>query len=209
MAGRLASESGDPCQSEGMATQVPWNESGPGRVIIRQPGAGAVRLLGLPFLATGGYFVYHLAGGLLHPGELTIAGWILLPIMAAAFFIPGWLLTAFRKRAELDAASREAIEVFDFFLFTHRKKSLVPSKAHVMLRYERGSKRFRAHVYLVAGQAQILLVTLDAGEADAARTLAQRVAHFFDIHVVDQLVDAGEVTSGGVVVSKLEAGEAD
>src|SRR5262245_18998043 len=110
--------SGSRARIRHLMTTVEWQELAPGRVIIRQPSPKAARLFGLPFLAAGGYFLYQFVGGLIHPGELTIAGWILLPLMAGGFLVPGWVLATFRKQTTIDTAARGAIEDYNFLLYT-------------------------------------------------------------------------------------------
>ena len=63
-----------------MGVSVVWGEDGPGRVTIEHGGIGPARLFGLPFAAVGAYFLYQFLDGVLHPAELTIAGWVLLPV---------------------------------------------------------------------------------------------------------------------------------
>ncbi len=184
---------------------------------ITQAGPGIARLFGVPFIVVGGYFLYQFLDGVLHPGELTIAGWILLPLMTAAFLVPGWLITMFRKRATIDATAREVSEEYDFLVYTHRTKTSIPSNAHILMRYERGSERrtrgafftsvrtgFLLPVYLTAGKREVLLALFGDREKPAALTFAQRVATFLRIDVQDRCVEGGEVTSGGVVVAHAD-----
>lgn len=171
-----------------MPTTVDWRqESGSGRVRLSQPGPGAARLFGLPFAAAGAYFLYFLAGGVLHPSQMTIFGWILLPLMTAAFLIPGWLLLTFRKRVTLDPTPREALEESD----------------------RARSASFLLHVYLSFDDRTILLALFGDDEKPAALAFAARVAALFAIDVQDRCFEHGEITSGGVVVERLSADEAD
>ena len=199
-------------------------QDGPsGVVVVDSLGKlGAARLFGLPFVLAGLYFLYYISVGLFGGGGLTIAGWILLPLMAAAFLVPGWLLLVVRKRVRLDGAARQAVEEWDFLIYTHRKRSEVATDAHVMLRLQRGARRhvrgpvfthtrqgFLIHVYLVTRKQQILLALFDEDAESKAHDLARRAAAVFAIRVQDRIVRGGEITQGGVVVERLGEGDAD
>ncbi len=190
-----------------------WQEQGSGVVTVAQSGIGPARLLGLPFAAAGGWFLYQFAGGLLHPGELTIAGWIMLPVMAAVFLVPGWIILFGRKRTRIDVTRREATEEFDFLIFARRKTTRIPLDAHVMLRYESGSSRsnlFYTHVYLVPDDAARILVGLfPASNKAAGMELAQKLAALLAIPVQDRCVEKGDVGPSGVVVAQLDPEDAD
>ena len=188
-----------------------WQEDGPGVVIIQQRAPVAGRLFGVPFAAAGGWFLYQFAGSVVG-GGLTIAGWILLPVMTAAFLVPGGILLFGKKRTRLDIARREATEEFDFLVYTRRKVTRIPPDAHVMLRYEKGggTNQYDAHVYLVPDDRSLVLLALfDAKEKSAAFELAQKAARLFGIDVQDRRVEGGEVTAGGVVVDRLGPDDAD
>jgi len=191
-----------------------WQTEGPAQATIRQGGVIAARLFGLPFLAAGGYFAYHFLGGLLHPGELTWAGWTLLPLMMAAFLVPGWILVAGRKRTRLDSARREVVEEMDYLVYTYRKTSPVRSDSHVMLRYEQGSKgdtgtRYDIHVYVETEEKLALIALFSDKQKTEALALAAKAGAFLSIPVRDRMVEGGEVTSGGVVVEQLDPEDAD
>jgi hypothetical protein len=82
---------------------------------------------------------------------MTIAGWIMLPRIAAVFLVPGWIILVGRKRTRLDVSRREAAEEFDFLVHTRRKVTAIARDAHVMLRYESAgdsSNVYLLHVYL-------------------------------------------------------------
>ena len=205
-----------------MRTGARWHEDAPGQVTIEQGGIGPARLFGLPFAAVGAYFLSHFLGGLVHPSELTIAGWVLLPLMTAAFLVPGWILLFGRKRTRIDASRREAVEEFAFLVYTRRVVSRIPPDAHVLLRYEKGGPRtvkgamtdtvitgFDTHVYLVPDQKRMILLGLFA-ESDKLASLdfARNVAALLGIDVRDRRVEGGEVTAGGVVVDRLGPDEA-
>ena len=197
-----------------MKLTLDWQTEGPAQATIRQGGVIAARLFGLPFLAAGGYFAYHFLGGLLHPGELTWAGWTLLPLMMAAFLVPGWILVAGRKRTRLDSARREVVEEMDYLVYTYRKTSPVRSDSHVMLRYEQGSKgdtgtRYDIHVYVETEEKLALIALFSDKQKTEALALAAKAAAFLSIPVRDRLVEEGEVTSGGVVVEQLDPEDAD
>jgi hypothetical protein len=87
---------------------VDWQQDGQ-QAIIRQGGAlvNAARLIGVPFILAGGYFLTIFLGGLLND-ELTIVGWIALPLIGLAIALPGWCLMVWRRRSRLDNAKREA-----------------------------------------------------------------------------------------------------
>jgi hypothetical protein len=202
---------------------IEWREEGPGRVTIRQGGVAAARWFGVPFLLVGGYLGYQFLDGALHPGELTWAGWTLLPVMAAAFLLPGWILAFGRRRTRLDAARREIVEELDFLVYTRRNTSRVSSDSRVMLRYERGSTTrrrgaisdtthtsFDIHVYVeTPGRPLVLLALFSGGQKAEALAAAAKAAAFLGIVVEDRMVEGGEVSSGGVVVDRLGPDEAD
>lgn len=205
-----------------MVTSPAWQEQGPGKITISQGGYGAARLFGLPFLAVGGYFLYQLVSGAAG-GDLTIPGWIALPLMTAVFLVPGWILVTIRRRLAVDAARRTATKELDFLVFTRRKTTAVPPGAHVMLRFERMTSRtthgpvfntetttFAVHVYLVSNESPNLLVALFAEkDKPAALDFAGRLASFLQIDVQDHCVDGGEINAAGVVVDTLGPDEAD
>jgi hypothetical protein len=197
-----------------VALTLDWQADGPSRATIRQGGVLVARLFGIPFLAAGGYFAYHFLGGLLHPGELTWAGWTLLPLMMAAFLVPGWILVVGRKRTLLDSARREVVEEMDYLVYTRRKASRVTSDSQVMLRYEQGSKsdtgtRYDIHVYVETGAQLALIALFSDKQKTEALAFAAKAAAFLTIPVRDRLVENGEVTSGGVVVEQLDPEDAD
>jgi hypothetical protein len=187
-----------------------WREDGPGVVVIAPGGIGAVRLVGLLFGLPGAWFFYQFLGGVLHPDEMTIFGWVLLPVMAAVFLIPAWIILVGRKRTRLDATRREATEEFDLVVYTRRKVTPIPRDAHVMLRYEEGAKgttRYVTHVYLEPGL--ILLALFGSQEKPIALEFAYKAARFLGIDVQDRCVERGEVSAAGVVVDRLGSEDAD
>lgn len=194
---------------------VLWKEEGT-RVLIGQPVPITARLFGLPFLVVGFYLLRILVGGILHPSEMTVAGWLLLPLMTLAFLVPGWLLVLMRKHVIVDWTTRMAVEETDFLLHTRRTETPLLSDTHVMLRYERGSTGdtsmenppYWIHVYQVAG-TRVLLGMFREGEKPEALSLAQRIATRLGVDVQDRCVEGGEVTSGGVVVERLRPDDAD
>src|SRR5215471_4022599 len=90
-----------------------WREDGPGVVVITPGGIGAMRLLGLLFGAPGAWLLYQFVDGVLHPDTMTIFGWVMLPVMAAVFVVPGWIILFGRKRTRIDITRREATEELD------------------------------------------------------------------------------------------------
>ncbi len=150
---------------------------------------------------------------MLHPGELTWAGWTLLPLMMAAFLVPGWILVAGRRRTRLDSARREVVQEMDYRVYTRRIVSRVTSDSHVMLRYEKGSSnsnRVGIHVYVdTDGQRPALIGLFDDEQKTEALAFAARAAAFLTLPVRDRLVENGDVIAGGVVVEQLDPGEAD
>ena len=196
-----------------MALTLDWQAEGPAQATIRQGGVGAARLFGLPFLAAGGYLAYQFLGGVLHPGELTWAGWTLLPLVTAAFLVPGWILVAGRRRTRLDSARREVVQEMDYLVYTRRIVSRVTSDSHVLLRYEKGSSsshRVDIHVYVdTDGKRPALIGLFGGGQKTEALAFAAKAAAFLTIPVRDRLVEKGEVTAGGVVVDELDPEEAD
>jgi hypothetical protein len=155
--------------------------------------------------------LYQFIGGVLQPSTMTVFGWVLLPIMAALFLVPGWMILFGRKRTRIDMTRREAIEEFDFFVYTRRKTSSIPRDAHVMLRYEQAGKSnlSAAHVYLVAGERPILLTMFGPDDKPAALEFARRIAAPLGADVQDRCVESGEINAAGVVVDRLGPDEAD
>ena len=194
-----------------MKYTVDWREIGPGIVMITPGGVGPMRLLGLFFAVPGAWLFYQFLGGVLHPDEMTIFGWVLLPIMAALFLVPGWLILVGRKRTRIDATRREATEEFDLLVYKRRKTTAIPRDAHVMLRYEQGGKSsiVVTHVYLVVGDSLILLTMFAPDKKLVPLEFANKVARLLDIDVQDRCVEKGEINAAGVVVERLGPDEAD
>lgn len=187
-----------------------WSQQGPDLVTIEQGGIGPARLLGLPFAAAGAYFLYQFADGVLHPSTMTIAGWLLLPLMTAAFLVPGWILLFGRKRTRIQITLREATEEFDFLVYARKTRTRIPADAHVLLRYEGSGTTYMITVNLVADAGKtILLGLLETKEKPAALDFAQKVSRQLGIDVQDRCIEGGEVAAGGVVVERLGAEDAD
>ena len=192
-----------------MTYTVDWREDGPNVFVVTPGGIGAVRLVGLLFGAPGVWFLYQFAGGLLHPEEMTVFGWVLLPVMAAVFLVPAWIILVGRKRTRLDATRREATEEFDLLVYTRRTTRSIPREAQVMVRYEKSGNDYPAHVYLDVNGTLILLAMFAADAKLAALEFARKVAGPFGIDVQDRRVENGEVAAGGVVVDRLGPDDAD
>jgi hypothetical protein len=200
-----------------------WQEPAPGVVVITPGGPRLARVLGAALALPGVYFLTQFAGGLVHPGELTIAGWVMLPALAALFLVPGWLVIVGRKRTRLDAPRREASEEFDFLVYTRRKVTAIPREAHVLMRYEAGSSSdtgtiYMLHVYLDPAapapgsrtRAGLILLSLfGADEKPAALEFAHKVAGLLGVDVQDRCVESGDVSAAGVVVDRLAPDDAD
>lgn len=200
-----------------------WREDAPGVVTIGHGSLLAARLFGVPFAAVGVYFLYQLLDGALHPSEMTIAGWLMLPAITATFLVPGWILLFGRKRTRINASLREATEEFDFLVYTRRVTTRIPLDAQVLLRYERGATvttkgpmtdrvatGFDTHVYLAPTDKKLVLLGLFASnDASGPMEFAQKVARMLGLDVQDRRVEGGEVTAGGVVVDRLGPDEAD
>ena len=200
-----------------MSSNVDWQTEGPAVATVRQGGPIAARLFGIPFLLAGGYLGYQFVGGMLSPGELTWAGWTLLPLMAMAFLVPGWILTAARRTTRLDAAKRVVVEELDYRVYARRTSSEVSRDSVVMLRYESSSASsnsnsnpiYTINVYLeTPGKKLVLLALFSDGQKSEALAFATKAAAFLSITTSDRLVEGGEVTSGGVVVAALDPDEA-
>lgn len=197
---------------------VAWKQDGR-QATIRQGGflLNAARLVGVPFLIAGGYLLYQFIGGLLND-DLTLVGWIVLPLLGVGVALPGWCLLVWRRRARLDNAKREVVEELDFILFRWRWAVPVTTDSVVRLRYEQGSTsstqgavitqtatRYDIHVDVVTPRQKDTMIALFSEEQKAeARALCAKAAAFMGIAMQDKMVEGGEVGSGGVVVDMLD-----
>jgi len=205
-----------------------WRDEGPDVVTIAQSIPVFARLLSVPFLYFGGKVLYLFLDAAFHPstGGLTVFAWILMPMLAAALIVPGWAFLTVRKRVRIDSTRREASEQTDFLVYTRSVTTPIPRDAHVMLRYEVGSRGEAAttatHVYLVPPDNAALQGVPGAPPLEKVRLamffgkstndpldLAQRVARFLGLDVRDLRVEGGEVTAGGIVVDHLDPDDAD
>jgi len=192
-----------------MKSAPTWRDEGPDAIVVGQGAMGPARLFGLPFAAIGGWFLYQLASGVVG-GELTIAGWLMLPVFAALFLVPGWIILFGRKRTKIQVTLRQATEEFDFLVYTRRQVTRIPADAHVLLRYERIGERYPPHVHLVtSARKMILLAIMPHGDADGAMAFARKVASRLGIEIQDRRVENGEVAAGGIVVDRLGPDDAD
>lgn len=195
---------------------VDWQQDGQ-QAIIRQGGVAvnAARLVGVPFLLVGAYFGRFFFEGLFD-GGLTIAGWIVLPLLMVGTALPGWCLLVWRRRARLDNAKKEAAEELDFIIFKRRWAAPVTSDSVVRLRFEQGSTsstqgavtthsttRYDIHVDVVTpGQKDTMIGLFAEAQKAEAMELAKKAAAFLGITVKDKMVSGGTITSGGVVVDE-------
>lgn len=205
-----------------MRLTLDWQTDG-NQATIRQGGVIIARLFGVPFLAFGGYLIYQFLDGAMHPGELTIAGWVGLPLIAAVFLVPGWILIAGRKRTRIDRARREVIEECDYLVYTRRTVSPMSANSKVLLRYEEGSTsstrgavtthastRYDIHVYVTdAGKTMPLIGLFTEQQKSEALAFAAKAAAFLGIGMQSCMVEGGEVNPGGVVVDTVEPEDAD
>jgi hypothetical protein len=180
-----------------MAAQ--WSRTTEG-LEISQSGSLLTKLLGLPFLGAGLYLLWHFVTGLVgffvpSLGQLTIAGVIMLPALALLCGTPGWLLVVTRKRTLIEATTRRVVEVFDHFIYKHRKERPFPPGARVRLRLEKsqstGDKGGRTVILLlvdiVGENAEIPLGVFGDQEVEAARALAMEAAGLLGISIADEI----------------------
>jgi hypothetical protein len=194
----------------------------PGVFVVTPGGIGPVRLVGLLFGAPGAWLLYQFLGGVLHPAEMTIFGWILLPIMAAVFLVPAWLILFGKKRTRIDTRVREAVEEFDLLVYTRRTTTAIPRDALVVVRFEVGSTssrqgvvaddtvtRFMTTVNLAAGGKVLLLAIFAEKQKAEAMLFAGKIAGLLGADVQDRCFAGGEIAAGGVVVDRLGPDDAD
>jgi hypothetical protein len=181
---------------------IDWHEDGPSGIVVEQRGSWILRLFGVPFLAVGGTVLYQFVDGVWNH-DLTIAGWVGLPLVAASFLVPGWIMSFARRRTRLDLAERAMTEEVDFLVFRRRKKHTVPAGAAVRLSHElrrTGSNggQTRTHLFcpleleLEPGRC-VLVAEFDGAEAEDALRLARRVGAFYGIRVRDLRKKEGEL----------------
>jgi len=138
-------------------------------------GGGWARLFGVPFLLAGLWFGYYLVLGLLDfvtgtAGVEMIPGTILLIVMTAAFFLPGWMLVASRAVVEIDRASGTVVVVRDLRFYQHRHERQLSEFSAIevdLLSTAPNSRTSRAfQVELAAASRRNQVVGLfDVGEA--------------------------------------------
>ena len=102
---------------------VMTEDAGPLRIVLG--GGGAARLFGVPFLLAGLWFGYYLILSLAsfvtgQSGPEMIPGLILLIVMTAAFFLPGWMLLAARAVVEIDRSAGVVNVMRDLRFYKHR-----------------------------------------------------------------------------------------
>lgn len=181
---------------------VTWT-SGPGRIVVREHAPLVLKLFGLPFLGIGLYLGRILVGGAMH-GELTAAGWVLLPLLAVAFLVPGLLLTFASGRTVVDAPAHELVSGRDLLVFHGVRRAKVPRDARVQVRHELrrtgGSGHARetgtAHVYcpveLLGGPEPLRIAEFDGKDGDRAFLLATEVATLLGVPLDDRRRKPGE-----------------
>lgn len=166
---------------------------GPDQMTVIQSGSLAARLFGLPFAAVGIYFLFHLVMGLVPGyGELTVAGIVILPIMTAAFLVPGWILILGRKLTTIDLTRREIVEVRDFLVHKRRQVlSIGEARKVVVMRELSRSSSSSSETSSRALVQCVVSIALDSGrnallavfgtkdeEETRALSLGQEVATF-------------------------------
>jgi hypothetical protein len=96
-----------------------------GRIHIVLGGGGGARLFGVPFLLAGLWLGYYLLLGLMSFVKGTssvdmVPGTLVLIVMTAAFFLPGWMLVAARAVVEIDLTRGTVSVVRDLRFYQRR-----------------------------------------------------------------------------------------
>ena len=196
-----------------MAVTVDWQQDGQ-QVIIRQGGGAlnAARLVGLPFILAGGYFLKIFWGGLMNDELAGVGGWVVLPLLGLAIAFPGFCLMVWRRRATLNNANKEVAEELDFIVFKRRWAAAVSSGSFVRLQYQAIKDTTKSHIHVdivTPAQRDTMIGLFDEHQKAESLELAKKAAAFLGITVKDRLVEGGTVTSGGVVVDESDPEYAD
>lgn len=167
---------------------------GPGEVRIVLGGGGAARLFGVPFMAAGLWFGYYLVLSLWSfvtgaSGAEMIPGTILLIVMTAAFFLPGWMILAARAVVEIDRTSGTVKVARDLRFYQHRHERRLSefSALKVDLLSTAPNKRNRNafEVELVAASRKNQVVGL-FDDGDAALAHARQLSAAIGLPVLDE-----------------------
>ena len=158
-----------------------WREHGPG--VDHQPGRPPPHLCSACCLPPPASTFYMLVGGVLHPSEMTIAGWLLLLLITAAFRSRVDPLVG-RKRTWLDSTCCEATE--ELISFTphddgdwRRRVGDVPLRGWIEQRlttfHARGSAAQRRPQGAERGPARMILPRVLPSNDKAGAPSAQKV----------------------------------
>lgn len=149
---------------------------GAGTIRIVLGGGGAARLFGVPFLLAGLWFGYYLILGLIgfatgESGLEMIPGTILVIIMTAAFFLPGWALLFSRAVIEIDRARGTVSVVRDLRFYRHRHERKLAEFSAIDVDLlstapnKRNSRAFEVNLAAHARANQVIGLFDDADEA--------------------------------------------
>lgn len=157
-----------------------WTRRGDQQLFVRSRLPRARFLIGVPFLALGGWFLYrYLILGIVEyvqAGDWAglfsgVLGWMVIVLMGGLFVVPGWLLMFTRRALLIDRPSGLALEMRDFLIGRKRNRHALGEFVAVLLLHEQVEKtnRWLESVYLVRADDRTLLVgTMDTEtEADA------------------------------------------
>jgi hypothetical protein len=159
-------------------------------------GDRAARLFGLPFLVTGGYLGYQLAGGIVDlltgraPVLEMLPGTLVLLVVALAFLTPAWLLLFSRANIEIDRAARSVTYVRDFRIHQLRETRALSEFARIEVdllsvspnRRSRGRRAYQVELASLHGQ-NVVIGVFDAG--DDALAFGRRVGDVIGLPAED------------------------
>lgn len=157
------------------------------RLVFRQRADWGARLFGLPFLAVGAYFLYHLLGALYDYGShgtstsffKNLPGTLLLVFMIVAFAVPGILLIFFAKEVALDVKNQEVTETVDFLLYQKRTNHSLNLFTKVIAREERNDTRKNGLTAKTTYTYPVVLATNTAVEVIVTVSTIEEEAEFF------------------------------